>query len=281
MSKFEVKKDLGRALKKTFKLMSHNHKRAKVFSIVNQKGGVGKTTTAVNLATAFAAIKKRVLLVDSDPQGNASTGFGIVQAQRQKTVYEILIGECSIKEAIIPTKIPNLKIITSTVDLSACEIELINLEKREFLLRRALKEVIHDFDYILIDCPPSLGMLTVNALTASDSILIPMQCEFFSLEGLSHLLTSLDLVKENLNHELIIGGIILTMHDRRNKLTEQVEIDVRSFLKDKVFKHSIPRNVRLSEAPSHGLPGIIYDPKCPGSSAYIRLAKEILNKEKH
>jgi len=281
MSKFEVKKDLGRALKKTFKLMSHHHKRAKVFSIVNQKGGVGKTTTAVNLATAFAAIKKRVLLVDSDPQGNASTGFGIVQAQRQKTVYEILIGECSIKEAIIPTRIPNLKIITSTVDLSACEIELINLEKREFLLRRALKEVIHDFDYILIDCPPSLGMLTINALTASDSILIPMQCEFFSLEGLSHLLTSLDLVKENLNHELIIGGIILTMHDRRNKLTEQVEIDVRNFLKDKVFKHSIPRNVRLSEAPSHGLPGIIYDPKCPGSSAYIRLAKEILNKEKH
>ncbi len=258
----------------------HDHaKRAKVFSVVNQKGGVGKTTTAVNLATAFAAIKKKILLVDLDPQGNASTGFGIAQAQRQKTIYEVLIGECSVKDAIIPTKIPNLKIITSTVDLSACEVELINMERREFLLRRALKEVIHEFDCILIDCPPSLGLLTINALTASDSVLIPMQCEFFSLEGLSHLLTSLDLVKENLNHELVIGGIILTMHDRRNKLTEQVEIDVRDFLKDKVFKHSIPRNVKLSEAPSHGLPGIVYDPKCPGSICYMKLAKEILQKE--
>jgi chromosome partitioning protein len=259
--------------------MSHHHKRARVFSIVNQKGGVGKTTTAVNLAASFAAINKKTLLVDIDPQGNASTGFGIEQSQRQKTIYEVLIGECSIKNALIPTRIPNLKIITSTVDLSACEVELVGIEKREFLLRRALKEVIHDFDCILIDCPPSLGMLTINALTASDSILIPMQCEFFSLEGLSHLLTTLDLVKENLNHHLVIGGIILTMHDRRNKLTEQVEVDVRSFLKDKVFKHSIPRNVRMSEAPSHGLPGIIYDPKCSGSISYIGLAKEILEKE--
>jgi chromosome partitioning protein len=180
---------------------------------------------------------------------------------------------------LIPTRVPNLKIVTSTVDLSACEIELADVNKREFLLRRAIKEIIHDFDYIFIDCPPSLGMLTVNALTASDSILIPMQCEFFSLEGLSHLLTTLDLVKENLNHELTIGGIILTMRDRRNKLTEQVEVDVRDFLKDKVFKHSIPRNVRLSEAPSHGLAGIFYDPKCPGSVAYLKLAKEILSKE--
>ncbi len=254
-------------------------KRAKVFSIVNQKGGVGKTTTVINLAAAFAAIKKKVLLVDIDPQGNASTGFGIEQSQRQKTIYEILIGECHITNALIPTRIPKLKIITSTVDLSACEIELASIEKREFLLRLSLKEVIHDFDYILIDCPPSLGMLTINALTASDSILIPMQCEFFSLEGLSHLLTTLDLVKENLNHQLAIGGIILTMHDRRNKLTEQVEIDVRDFLKEKVFNNVIPRNVRLSEAPSHGLPGIVYDPACPGSVSYIKLAKEILKRE--
>lgn len=255
------------------------NKRAKVFSIVNQKGGVGKTTTVVNLATAFAAIKKRVLLVDIDPQGNASTGLGVDQSQRQKTIYEILVGEHTIKESIMPSKVPNLHIVTSTVDLAACEIELANVNKREYLLRLALKEIIHEYDYIFIDCPPSLGMLTINALTASDSILIPMQCEFFSLEGLSHLLTTLDLVKENLNRHLSIGGIILTMRDRRNKLTEQVETDVRSFLKDKVLKQTIPRNIRLSEAPSHGLPGIIYDPKCRGSMAYIRLAKEILQRE--
>jgi chromosome partitioning protein len=261
--------------------MTQSHKRAKVFSIVNQKGGVGKTTTTINLATAFAAIKKKVLLVDLDPQGNASTGFGIMQSQRQKTIYEVLIDECSVKSAVMPTRIPNLSIITSTVDLSACEIELANMNRREYILRRILKEVIDDYDYVLIDCPPSLGMLTVNALTASDSILIPMQCEFFALEGLSHLLTSLDLVKENLNHNLKISGIILTMHDRRNKLTEQVEIDVRNFLKDKVFKNAIPRNVKLSEAPSHGLPAIVYDPKCPGSIAYIKLAEEILAKENH
>ncbi len=255
-----------------------HQKRAKVLSIVNQKGGVGKTTTAVNLATAFAAIKKKTLLIDIDPQGNASTGFGISQSQRQKNIYDILIGQHQIRECIIPTKIPNLQIITATVDLSACELELIDIEKREYLLRKAIKDIVHDYDYILIDCPPSLGILTINALTASDSILIPMQCEFFSLEGLSHLLTTLDLVKENLNYHLSIGGIILTMHDRRNKLTEQVEMDVREFLGDKVFKRTIPRNVRLSEAPSHGLPGIIYDSKCFGSKAYISLAKEILER---
>ncbi len=259
--------------------MIKNRKRAKIFSIVNQKGGVGKTTTAINLAASFASLKKRVLLIDMDPQGNASTGFGIELSQRQKTIYEILIGESPIRESMVPTKIANLKLITATVDLSACEIELINIEKREFLLRKSLKEIVHDFDYIFIDCPPSLGILTINALSASDSILIPMQCEFFSLEGLSHLLTTLDLVRENLNHHLTIGGIILTMRDRRNKLTEQVEVDVRNFLQEKVFKNSIPRNVKLSEAPSHGLPGIVYDPQCPGSIAYNKLAKEILQKE--
>lgn len=258
---------------------NNSQKRAQVFSIVNQKGGVGKTTTAVNLATALALLKKKILLIDIDPQGNASTGFGIPQAQRQKTIYEVLIDECKIAEAIMPTKVKNLSIVTSTVDLSACEIELVSMAKREFLLRRSLKEIIKDYDYIFIDCPPSLGLLTVNALTASDSILIPMQCEFFSLEGLSHLLTSLDLVKENLNHDLKISGIVLTMHDRRNKLTEQVEIDVRDFLKEKVFKNVVSRNVRLSEAPSHGTPGIIYDPKCPGSTAYMKLAKEIISQE--
>lgn len=253
-------------------------KRAKIFSIVNQKGGVGKTTTAVNLAAALAMLEKKVLLIDADPQGNASTGFGISLSQRQKTIYEILIGECDIYQALVPTKISNLKIITSTVDLSACEIELVNVEKREYLLRRALKKIIHDFDYILIDCPPSLGILTINSLVASDSVLIPMQCEFFSLEGLSHLLTTLDLIKDNLNHHLMITGIILTMHDRRNKLTEQVESDVRDFLKEKVFRHVIPRNIKLSEAPSHGLPGLIYDPKSSGAQAYLGLAKEVLKR---
>ncbi len=254
-------------------------KRAKIISIVNQKGGVGKTTTAINLAAALAILNKKVLLIDLDPQGNASTGFGIALSQRQKTIYEILIGECDIEQALIPTKFSDLKIITSTVDLSACEVELVGVEKREYLLRRALKNLVHNFDYILIDCPPSLGILTINALTASDSVLIPMQCEFFSLEGLSHLLTTLDLIKDNLNHHLTITGIILTMHDRRNKLTEQVETDVRDYLKEKVFHHVIPRNVKMSEAPSHGLPGVVYDSKCPGSIAYFGLAKEVLERE--
>ena len=253
--------------------------RAKIFTIVNQKGGVGKTTTAINLATSFAKMNKRTLIIDFDPQGNSSTGFGISQNHRQNTIYEALVGEIKIKDTIIPTKVKNLNIITSTVDLAAAEIEMVDFNKREFVLKNLLSEIVNYFDYIFIDCPPSLGLLTINALTATDSVLIPMQCEFFSLEGLSHLLTSLEMIKDNLNENLEIGGIILTMHDKRNKLTEQVEIDVRNFLKDKVFKNYIPRNVKLSEAPSHGVPAVIYDNRCSGSIAYYNLAEEILKKE--
>ncbi len=260
-------------------MRARNKEKAKIFSVVNQKGGVGKTTTVVNLATSFAAAKKKTLVIDFDPQGNASTAFGVFQSQRQKTIYDAIIGELAITEVIIPHKLPNLHLVTSTVDLSACEIEIASFQNREFCLKKILQEVIYDYDCVLIDCPPSLGLLTINALTASDSILIPMQCEFFALEGLSHLLTTLDLVKNNLNKNLKMSGIILTMHDKRNKLTEQVEIDVRNYLGDKVFKNSVPRNVRLSEAPSHGIPGVIYDPKCRGAKAYMKLAKEILDIE--
>lgn len=260
--------------------MTNIQNKAKIFAVVNQKGGVGKTTTAVNLSTIFALLKKRVLFIDADPQGNASTGFGIEQSQRQKTTYDVLINECKISDAIMPTAISGLKILTTNVDLSACEVELVEFKEREYQLKKAISEIEEDYDYIFIDCPPSLGILTINALTASTSVLIPMQCEFFALEGLSHLLTTLELVKDNLNPKLNISGIILTMRDKRNKLTEQVESDVREFLADKVFNNSIPRNVRLSEAPSHGLPGVIYDKNSSGAQSYIALAREILKREK-
>lgn len=254
-------------------------KPAKIIAVVNQKGGVGKTTTVVNLATAFAALKKKVLVIDFDPQGNASTGLGLYHQDRTHSIYDVMIGDCAIEDAIFKTNIKNLFLIPATVDLSACEVELTNIENREFILKNKLKTIINNYDCIIIDCPPSLGLLTVNALTAIHSTLIPMQCEFFALEGLSHLLTTLDLVKTNLNPDLRISGIVLTMHDRRNKLTEQVENDVREFLQAMVYQTIVPRNVKLSEAPSYGMPALVYDPKCPGSIAYTRLAKEIIIKE--
>lgn len=252
----------------------------RIISVVNQKGGVGKTTTAVNMATALAAIGKNVLVIDLDPQGNASTGLGIDQSQRVRTSYDVLIGNCSIDEAAVKTAIPRLSVAPATIDLTGAEIELVGIEKREFQLKSALGQIPAVYDYVIIDCPPSLGLLTLNALTSSDAVLIPLQCEFYALEGLAHLLKTIKLVKANLNPRLTIHGVVLTMYDRRNKLTEQIEEDVRSFLGTDVYRTVIPRNVRMSEAPSHGKPALVYDLKCSGSQAYLSLAKELIQREK-
>jgi chromosome partitioning protein len=251
----------------------------RIIAIVNQKGGVGKTTTTVNLSTALAAIGKKTLVIDLDPQGNASTGLGVDQNSRIRSAYHVLIGKCSLKEAVMQTDIPNLSIICSNIDLSAAEIELVQEMARESRLKGAL-EGCDEFDYILIDCPPSLGLVTMNALVASQSVFIPLQCEFYALEGLSHLLKTIQLIQRRLNPDLDICGVLLTMYDKRNKLTEYIESDVRDFLKDKVFETVVPRNVKLSEAPSHGKPAIIYDMACSGSKAYIMLAKELMQREK-
>ena len=258
----------------------NNLKQPRVISIVNQKGGVGKTTTAVNLATALAAVGKKVLLLDLDPQGNASTGFGIGRAQRTVNSYHLLIGEAGFAEATQTTAIKNLDVIPSTIDLSGAELELVNLPQREYRLRDAMLSKPTQYDYIMLDCPPSLGLITVNALVASDEVLIPLQCEFYALEGLSHLLKTVEIVRSRLNTSLTIHGIVLTMHDKRNRLTEQIEADVRQHLGEKVYQTVIPRNVRMSEAPSHGKPAIVYDLKCPGSRAYLSLASEVLRRER-
>ncbi|ABV84401.1 ParA family protein [Rickettsia massiliae] len=250
----------------------------KVIAIVNQKGGVAKTTTTVNLATAFAAVNKKILVIDLDPQGNSSTGFGISQQQRKNTIYQVLTNLIELKDAIISTDIPNLEIITSNTNLSAAELDLTKLKDREYILMKLLEEIKILYDYIIIDCPPSLNLLTVNALVASDEVLIPMQCDFYSLEGLSHLLKTIEIVEKKLNPKIKIAGILFTMYDKRNRLTEQVEDDVRKCLGALVFKTVIPRNIKLSEAPSYGKPAIIYDYKCSGAVAYIELTKEILER---
>lgn len=252
----------------------------KIVAIVNQKGGVGKTTTTVNLATALAAVGKSVLIIDFDPQGNASTGLGIDNEKREITSYDIVLNDISLSEATQKTQVPNLAIIPATIDLSGAEVEMVSLQRREFRLKNVIDKTRDYYDYILIDCPPSLGLLTLNALVAANSVLIPLQCEFYAMEGLSHLMRTVQLVKDNLNEFLTIQGIVLTMYDRRNRFTDQIEKDVRSYFGNLVYEAVIPRNVRMSEAPSHGKPALIYDMKCAGSKAYINLAKEILKRER-
>lgn len=250
---------------------------AKIIAIANQKGGVGKTTTAVDLAAALASYEKRVLLVDTDPQGNASSGLGIEKGALETTIYQVLVGTAEPREAILETEF-GVAVLPANIALAGAEIELVNVMSREMRLKKALAKVRDDYDYIFIDCPPSLGLLTLNALTAADSVLMPIQCEFYALEGVSQLMNTITLVRENLNQELVVEGVVLTMYDSRTKLSEQVVAEVRQAFGEKVYRTLIPRTVRLSEAPSYGQPILAYDSRSKGSEVYLELAKEVIER---
>lgn len=269
------------------KVMADAVSTGRVFAIANQKGGVGKTTTAINLGTALAAIGRRILVIDIDPQGNASTGLGIDRSNREKSVYDLLVGSAEFGETVASTKLSdNLFVVPSTVELSGADVELMSVKDGRYRLRDALRTArnsphaaAHRFDYVLIDCPPSLNYLTVNALAAANGVLVPLQCEFFALEGLSQLLNTIKRIRKGLNPDLNIQGVILTMFDRRNKSSGEVADEAREFLGDLVYETIIPRNVKISEAPSHGVPALMYDYNSPGSQAYIKLATEVLDRE--
>ena len=253
-------------------------RRARIVAVANQKGGVGKTTTAINLATALAAAGHRILVIDLDAQGNASTGLGIERKARALTSYELILGEAELENAVVTTDIPGLFIIPASQDLAGADLEFTARERREFLLSRAIRSRVGDYDEVLVDCPPSLNLLTINALVAADSVLVPLQCEFYALEGLSQLMRTIERVQRALNPRLDLQGVVLTMYDQRNNLCDLVAADVRGHLGAKVFDTMIPRNVRIAEAPSHGKPVLIYDHGCAGSQAYIRLAAEVLRR---